>query len=109
MGYLPGDTSPQGLRRVIRGVLAHEAAVPRSMVRDLVTELQNVTGDTRGTTKREAEVLTALRRGDSTAEIAGRLGISPVTVRRHISELVRKLGVDDRAALLDRLASHPEL
>jgi DNA-binding NarL/FixJ family response regulator len=41
-----------------------------------------------------------LRRGHSTAAIAERLAIAPVTVRRHISELVHKLGVEDRAALL---------
>jgi DNA-binding NarL/FixJ family response regulator len=41
-----------------------------------------------------------LRRGHSTAEIAARLDITPVTVRRYISELVRKLGVENRAALI---------
>jgi DNA-binding NarL/FixJ family response regulator len=40
-----------------------------------------------------------LRRGHRTSEIAERLAIAPVTVRRHISELVRKLGVENRAAL----------
>jgi DNA-binding NarL/FixJ family response regulator len=34
--------------------------------------------------------------GRSTAEIAERLLVSPVTVRRHISEIVGKLGADDR-------------
>ena len=36
-----------------------------------------------------------------TAEIADRLHIAQVTVRRHISELVHKLGVGDRSALID--------
>ena len=40
-----------------------------------------------------------LRRGNSTAAIAQQLEIAPVTVRRHISELVHKLGVEDRSAL----------
>ncbi|MGP0033101.1 MAG: LuxR C-terminal-related transcriptional regulator [Solirubrobacteraceae bacterium] len=31
--------------------------------------------------------------------MADRLAIAPVTVRRHISQLVRKLGVENRAAL----------
>jgi DNA-binding CsgD family transcriptional regulator len=41
-----------------------------------------------------------LRRGQTTAEIAGRLEITPVTVRRHISELVHKFGVTGRSDLL---------
>ena len=48
---------------------------------------------------REAQVLGMLRRGHTTAAIADRLEIAPVTVRRHISELVHKLGVENRAAL----------
>jgi DNA-binding CsgD family transcriptional regulator len=40
-----------------------------------------------------------LRRGHSTAAIAQRLGITPTTVRRHISDLVHKLGVEGRSAL----------
>jgi DNA-binding NarL/FixJ family response regulator len=51
-------------------------------------------------TRREAEVLNMLRRGDSTAVIARRLEIAPVTVRRHISELTRKLGAADRSELI---------
>lgn len=55
-------------------------------------------------TEREWDVLALLRRDLSTAEIAERLAISPVTVRRHVSELLRKLGVPSRAdavALVD--------
>jgi DNA-binding NarL/FixJ family response regulator len=42
-----------------------------------------------------------LRRGHSTGLIAARLQIAPVTVRRHISEVVVKLGVQDRAGLIE--------
>jgi DNA-binding NarL/FixJ family response regulator len=107
MGYVPGDASAEGLRRVIRAVLAHEAVVPRSMVRDLIAHLHDAASETREATGREAEVLAALRRGESTAEIAQGLGISPVTVRRHISDLVRKLGVADRAALVQGHVGEP--
>jgi DNA-binding NarL/FixJ family response regulator len=54
-------------------------------------------------TAREQEVLEGLDRGHHTAEIAQALGISAVTVRRHISEILRKLGAPDRAAALDLL------
>jgi DNA-binding NarL/FixJ family response regulator len=101
VGYVPGDVNSAQLRRVVRAVLAQEASVPRSMVRALLHELYTAARlGAQGVTAREAEVLGMLRRGHSTAQIARRLEISPVTVRRHISELVRKLGVDDRRELL---------
>jgi DNA-binding NarL/FixJ family response regulator len=34
--------------------------------------------------------------GLDTAEIAERLSVSPVTVRRHVSGILKKLGVEDR-------------
>lgn len=111
VGYLPGSLDEGQLRRVVRGVAAQEAAVPRAMVREIIAELRTATS-LGGLTEREAQVLGMLRRGHSTAEIAGRLQISPVTVRRYISELVRKLGVDGRAQLLtpdvgaDRSSEH---
>jgi len=42
----------------------------------------------------------AIADGLPTREIGSRLGISPVTVRRHASEIVRKLRVPDRAAAI---------
>ncbi len=56
-------------------------------------------------TAREAQVLGMLRRKHSTSEIAAQLAIAPVTVRRHISRLVSKLGVENRAALTANAAS----
>ena len=54
-------------------------------------------------TSREWEVGEALRDGQSTAEIAERLGVSPVTVRRHVSLLLQKLGADSREAAVETL------
>jgi DNA-binding NarL/FixJ family response regulator len=104
VGYVPGPLDFDRLRRVFAAVAAHEAVVPRSMVSDLLGELRatSAAGDT--LTAREAQVLGMLRRGHSTARIAERLQIAPVTVRRHISELVRKLGVESRADLIEGVA-----
>jgi len=99
VGYLPGSLDQDQLRRVVRGVNANEAAVPRVMVRELIQELRTATA-LGGLTDREAQVLGMVRRGHSTADIATRLQISPVTVRRYISDLVRKLGVNGRAELV---------
>ena len=47
-------------------------------------------------TRREWEVLDLLCEGAGTGEIAKRLFLSQVTVRRHVSAIVRKLGVSSR-------------
>jgi two-component system, NarL family, response regulator LiaR len=98
VGYVPGPVNPERLRRIVAAA-AHEAIVPRSMVLELLLELRSTGNGAEGLSSRESQVLGMLRRGQSTAEIAQRLQIAPVTVRRHISELVHKLGVENRSAL----------
>jgi DNA-binding NarL/FixJ family response regulator len=100
IGYVDGGTTSEGLRKTVHAVLLGEAAVPRSMVRDIVLELRTSSLVTTNVSEREGQVLTMLRGGHSTADIARRLQISPITVRRHISELVQKFGVSDREGLL---------
>lgn len=101
LGYVPADVDAAQLRRVVRAVHAREASVPRSMVRDLVDELRSPERTADGLlTVRQAQILRMLRRGDSTARIATHLAISPVTVRRHISTLVQKVGANDRGELI---------
>jgi DNA-binding NarL/FixJ family response regulator len=99
VGYLPSDIGAPALRRAIAAARGGEAAVPRSMVLALVHELQGSAPGNVGLTARETQVLALLRRGESTIAIADRLGISPVTVRRHIAATVHKTGVEGRAAL----------
>jgi PAS domain S-box-containing protein len=50
----------------------------------------------RGLTPRQAEVLQALARGCSTAQIAAKLGIERETVRNHVRGVLRALGVHSR-------------
>jgi DNA-binding NarL/FixJ family response regulator len=106
VGYLLKSEKQDELPSILRGVLAGEAAIPRKLVAPLVRELQTH-GRTRmvatekgrvDLTTREAEVIQLMCEGLGTREVAERLEISPVTVRRHISETVRKLDVDDREA-----------
>lgn len=99
IGYVPGPIDAERLRRVVRVAAAKEAVVPRSMVLELVLELRGGGGGADALTVRESQVLGMLRGGQKTAEIGDRLAIAPVTVRRHISELVRKLGAENRNGL----------
>jgi DNA-binding NarL/FixJ family response regulator len=99
VGYVPGPLDAEGLRKVVRAVALGQAIIPRPMVLDLILELRTAGTGADTLPARESQVLGMLRRGHSTKEIAERLDIAPVTVRRHISELVRRLGVEDRTAL----------
>ncbi len=104
-GYLGKHLSPVRLPDVVRGVLAGEAALPRRHCERLLDELRRRTTRrstvaaraTAPLTDREWEVLELLAEGCTTGEMARRLRISEVTVRRHVSALVAKLGVRDRA------------
>ena len=42
-------------------------------------------------------------KGKASKEIARRLGLSPITVRRHISSLAKKIGATGRAELVETL------
>ncbi len=101
VGYVPGAVEGDRLRRIVAAAVNDEAIVPRTMVHELLLELRAGGAGADALTARESQVLGMLRRGQSTAAIAERLQITPVTVRRHISELVRKLGVADRSELVN--------
>jgi len=111
-GYLQKNVDPQALARALHAALRGEAAFPRALLGPVIEEFR-ARHDRRRLrlpgrpaielTRREVEVLDLLRRGLATAEIADRLDISPVTVRRHVGLLLRKLGVPDRAAALKLL------
>jgi DNA-binding NarL/FixJ family response regulator len=110
-GYLLKDMDPDRLPAALRGVLAGEAAFPRRLVTRVVEEFSErqrrrvplPAGGRAELTGREWETLELLRAGNTTSATARRLGISEVTVRRHISEAVRKLRVPDRRAAMELL------
>jgi DNA-binding NarL/FixJ family response regulator len=111
-GYLLKDTDPARLPHALHGVLAGEAALPRSLVTRLIDEYRGPgrrrrlpLRGRRGVelTSREWQVIELLRDGLSTAQIAERLSLSPVTVRRHVSSLLGKLDAPDRDAAVRML------
>jgi DNA-binding NarL/FixJ family response regulator len=112
-GYLLKGLSGDRLASTLRAALSGEPALSRQLVPHLVDEIRR--GSVRRLvlpsgpvmlTSREWEVGELLREGESTAEIAERLGVSPVTVRRHVSLLLQKLGVDSRDAAVATLRTY---
>jgi DNA-binding NarL/FixJ family response regulator len=116
-GYLPQSLDPARLPHVVRGALRGEAAVPRRFVSRLLDELKTrerrrsvvLAGKGRvALTAREWEVVDLLLRASSTSEIADELGVAPVTVRRHLGSVERKLGVATRAEVVELLTAAPD-
>jgi DNA-binding NarL/FixJ family response regulator len=113
-GYLLKDTDPVRLPLALRGVLDGEAALPRTLVARVVEEFRIRGGGSWSRvpvlghrparlTNREWEVLERLGEGLTTAEISERLFISTVTVRSHVSSILRKLRVPNRAGAVRML------
>jgi DNA-binding NarL/FixJ family response regulator len=112
-GYLLKEISGERLVSTLRAAYRGEPAVSRSLVPYLVEEIRRgsvrrlVLPDGPVTlTPREWEVGELLREGQSTAEMAERLGVSPVTVRRHVGLLLRKLGAKNRSVAVETLRSY---
>jgi DNA-binding NarL/FixJ family response regulator len=113
-GYLTQSLDPKRLPYVVRGALRGEPAVPRRFVSRLLDELRtrerrrSVVLEGKGRvalTTREWEVAEMLLRSASTAEIATELGVAPVTVRRHVGSVERKLGVTTRDEVVALLSA----
>jgi DNA-binding NarL/FixJ family response regulator len=106
-GFLLKDTPPADLLAGIRIVATGDSMLSPSVTRHLIEEFVRRPEGTRqvppsldGLTERESEVLTLVARGLSNGEIAQRLFVSPATAKTHVSRLLLKLNVRDRAQLI---------
>jgi two-component system nitrate/nitrite response regulator NarL len=111
-GYLRKDIDGRRLGATLRAVVAGRPALDPSLVGALFEEIARRERTDRHLlhgggrvllTRRESDVALRLREGRSTSAIAADLGIADVTVRRHVSELMRKLRVESRAAAIELL------
>lgn len=102
-GFLLKDTPPERLIDAVRIVAEGEALLAPSVTRRLVEEFASTGGTTPAAvpglaelTERETEVLEAMARGMSNAEIAEALYVGETTVKTHVGRVLMKLGVRDR-------------
>jgi len=106
-GFLLKDATPEELVQAVRVVAAGEALLAPAVTTRLVREYASrpTTGQPRpglleNLTDREREVLVLVAHGLSNSEIAGRLVVSPLTAKTHVSRILAKLGLRDRTQLV---------
>ena len=121
-GYVLKDVNAKQLREAIRATLSGESPLDEELAKQLLMRLVEQTKDPRlkedpspppsrspqpqpspspppifeVLTPREGDVLRLLVKGEINREIAGNLLISVSAVKKHVRQIIRKLGVSDR-------------
>ena len=104
-GFVLKDVPPDDFAAAIRTIAAGDALLAPSVTRQLLDRFRDrlpaATGDTdarlKDLTDRELEVLKLVARGLSNREIAERLVLAEPTVKTHVSHMLLKLDLRDRA------------
>ena len=106
-GFLLKDATPEEVVHAVRVVAAGEALLAPTVTSRLVREFARRPSAGRprrellsSLTQREVEVLGLVAAGLSNAELADRLVISHATAKTHVSRILTKLGLRDRAQLV---------
>jgi DNA-binding NarL/FixJ family response regulator len=103
-GFLLKDTPPEQLVGAIHVIAQGEALLSPSITRRVISEFVKGSGPKpqaqfprlQDLTARELEVMKAIARGLSNAEIAKELFVSETTVKTHVARILMKLGLRDR-------------
>jgi DNA-binding NarL/FixJ family response regulator len=105
-GFLVKDTEPAELIHAVRVVARGDALIAPAITRRLIAEFAararhpDPTPRLEVLTEREREVMTLVAAGLSNDEIAARLVLSPATAKTHVSRIMTKTQVRDRAQLV---------
>ncbi|MGA9397616.1 MAG: response regulator transcription factor [Anaerolineaceae bacterium] len=109
IGYLLKDVSADELARAIRAARAGHTTLSPEVAQTLVQNANQPPAPGLDLTEREREVLILMIEGLNNTQIAGRLSVSPSTIKSHVSNILSKLGVASRTeavtlALRNRIA-----
>ena len=108
-GFVLKDIPPEQLIVAVRTVADGGALLAPSITRRLIGQFAAQRSVDPGLSdrlaqlterERERDVVVAVARGSSNAEIAGELFIGPATVKSHVSSVLIKLGLRDRAQIV---------
>ncbi len=96
IGYLLKDVSADELARAIRAARSGRATLSPEAAQALVETANQPPAPGLDLTEREREVLGLMMEGLNNTQIAGRLTVSPSTIKSHVSSILAKLGVASR-------------
>jgi two-component system, NarL family, response regulator LiaR len=96
IGYLLKDVSADELARAIRAANSGRATLSPEAAQVLVETANQPPTPGLDLTEREREVLALMVEGLNNTQIAGRLTVSPSTIKSHVSSILSKLGVASR-------------
>jgi DNA-binding NarL/FixJ family response regulator len=106
-GFMLKDATPEEILYGVRVVAAGESLLAPAVTTRLVREFATWptagrprAGQLDSLTDREREVLLLVAQGLSNDEIAGRLVLSPLTAKTHVSRILGKLALRDRTQLV---------
>jgi NarL family two-component system response regulator LiaR len=110
IGYLLKDISAEELAQAIRAAHAGRATLSPDVAEVIVQAAGQPPKPGSDLTDREREVLGLMIEGLNNTQIAGRLEVSPSTIKSHVSNILSKLGVASRTeavtlALRNRIIS----
>ena len=114
MGYVLKDASTAEVLDVVRAVANDEAVCPSSLQRSL---FEFVAGKSDrmpsyyvkqqlGLSRRERQLVQMIGRGLTNKEIASELNLSEQTIKNHVHSMLRKLGANDRLAVVELCRQH---
>ena len=96
IGYLLKDVSADELAWAIRAAHSGRAILSPEVARALVNDANQPPVPGQDLTERERAVLALMVEGLNNTQIAGRLFVSPSTIKTHVSHILSKLGVASR-------------
>ena len=106
IGYLLKDVSADELGTAIRSAQAGRATLSPEAAQSLVENATLPPIPGLDLTEREREVLALMVEGLSNTQIAGKLTVSPSTIKSHVSNILSKLGVASRTEAVTLALRH---
>ncbi len=101
LGYVRKDSAPEVLLAAVRAAANGQIYLDQKTADSLAENIPNA-----ALSLREQQVLEQLARGSTNREIAATLVISEETVKSHVSNILSKLGLENRAQVISHALKH---